>query len=142
MRGHPLLEFWLVLGLGGMLLFPLWVLVRPIEPASATVPVSSTATMEGRDGWLTLRLSHAPSALEVRAGETILYAGSGETRWEGSAYLPIDGDQRLVLQVTVEWLHEVDQPYLEIAVEPSGWPARQRGFWARSGETRTFALEW
>jgi hypothetical protein len=134
MRGFPLLNFLLCLGLGLGVVAPLvW---RATGTGAPVVMAVHKEVAAGRvEASVRVRCVHGPRMVSLRDGGVVLreWSGGGDEReFEERLAVPMDGG-RVEFQVVVEWPEGTPDTVAEVTIEPDGLAAQTVNVWGTGG---------
>jgi hypothetical protein len=144
MRGWPLREWCLILAVAVILVLPLLRLTHVSEPSPSLAEPEETAVAAdpaGVEAWGELRFSHAPASFVLWRDAQELVRGGGELRADFDLSLQLY-PAASVFRLEAVWPDEVSQAYVELTIEPDGYPAAHTGTWARGSFNTHLDISW
>jgi hypothetical protein len=141
MKGSPLREFLFLMILAAGLILPLMGLSRRPAPVPRAV-TADPAQERDIEVWLEVRFSHPPVSAALWQGDTLRWEGGEETRGDADIELSVHRLES-TLRLEAEWEDGVENPYVELRLEPTDLQAHTLGEWGRSGRLdRTWRISW
>ncbi len=136
MRGRPIIQWLLFLGVWACLALPIVLVTRGKRAATeASSPDGNTV-----EAWVTLRFSEEPSYFELLQNNNVLWReGSGDgTEFDSSFPVIIDDfGVELVLRSRLPAAGAV-----EITVQPDEWPERSQTLWVGGAVNEGLSFSW
>lgn len=141
MKGSPLREFLFLMILAAGLILPLTGLSRRPPPMNRPAAADPAAERE-IEVWMEVRFSHPPLSAALWQGDTLRWEGGEETRGDADIELSVHRLES-TLRLEAEWEEGVEDPYVELRLEPMDLQAQTLGEWGRSGRlNRSWRIPW
>ena len=136
MRGRPIIQWLLFLGLWAGLALPIALITR----SEQTVQESRNAEDSSVMTWLTLRFSTQPAHFELLQNDTVLWQETSPDGLEFETALPISIDE-----FGAEFVFKSSTPAagaIEITVEPDERQQRSQTLWVDGDVNETLTFSW